>query len=135
MAIVRENDFVKYTLDNEVLHLKVKKSHPTDEEWEFAKQTICSFYDAADKANLRFALIFELLEMGMLKLVQIREWANIFIERRDMTKKIIISSAMITNNSLVNVSLNSFLAMYETSRPTRVVTNYQEAIDFVNNHK
>jgi hypothetical protein len=132
MVVIKKNDFVEYKFENYILNIKILKPQPTDEEWEFTKKTIIGFYEAALQKQYRFSLIFDLNNLGILDTNKIKEWANLFIQNKENTKKVINKSTMITNNTLVRITLNLFLTMYQTSRPSKLVGTYQEALEFIN---
>jgi hypothetical protein len=131
MVVIKKNDFIEYKFQNYILTITVLKPQPTNEEWEFTKSTIISFYEAALKGNYRFSLIFDLQNLGILDTVKIKEWANLFIQNRENSKKVINKSTMITNNTLVRITLNVFLSMYQTSRPSLIVASHKEAMEFL----
>ena len=134
MTIIKENDFVMFKFENKILLIQVKeKGVPTDEEWEFTKNIIMEFYKIALEQNFRFSLVFDLGNLGMMPVAKLKEWAQLFKDNRDTTKKIIHKTAMITSNSLIRLTLNMFLNMYKTSRPSKIVASFQDAILFVSN--
>lgn len=131
MVVIKKNEFVEFKFQNYILSIKVLKPQPNNDEWDFTKKTIISFYEAGLKGNYRFSLIFDLQNLGILETEKIKDWANLFISNRENTKKVIHKSTMITTNTLVRITLNVFLTMYQTSRPSKIVASYEEAIEFI----
>ena len=132
MVLIKQNDFVQYKFENKILLIKILKAQPTDEEWEFTKDTIMSFYDAALLKNYTISLVFDLKELGMLEIKKIKEWAELFKNNRHKTLKILKKSAMITDNTLFRITINMFLTMYKNTKPIKVVSSFEEALDFIN---
>lgn len=129
--MIIKNDFIEFKYENFILTLTTFNDNPTDSEWDFAKKTIMRFYDSALKKNIKFSLIFNIESLNMLDLKKLNDWAQLFKDNREKTKYVIHRSAMITNITLVRYALNMFLSIYNTERPSRIVSNMQEAIDFV----
>jgi len=129
--MIIKNDFIEFKYENFILTLTTFNDNPTDSEWDFAKKTIMRFYDSAFKKNIKFSLIFNIESLNMLDIKKLKDWAQLFKDNREKTKYVIHRSAMITNITLVRYALNMFLSIYSTERPSRIVSNMQEAIDFV----
>ena len=49
MVLIKQNDFIQYKFENKILLITILKAQPTDEEWEFTKDTIMCFYRKTDK--------------------------------------------------------------------------------------
>jgi len=130
--MIIENDFIEFNYDKFILTLTTKKNSPSDEEWEFTKNTIMRFYDSALKKKTKFSLIFNIEKLNILDIKKLKDWANLFKKNKDKTNIVIHKSAMITNIIIVKYTLNLFLSIYKTERPSKIVSNMQEAIDFIN---
>ena len=135
MVLIKQNDFIQYKFENKILLITILKAQPTDEEWEFTKNTIMCFYDAALLKEYTISLIFDLKELGMLDVTKIKEWAELFKNNRHKTLKVLRSSAMITANTLFRITINMFLTMYRNSKPITIVSSYEEALEFINKNE
>lgn len=132
MTLIKENDFVMFKFENKILLIKVKeKGVPTDEEWEFTKKIIIDFYNVAIEQNFKFSLVFDLENLGMMPVAKLKDWARLFKENKEKTRIVIHKTAMITANTLVRFTLNMFLGMYKTNRPSKIVGSFIDAIQFV----
>ena len=135
MVLIKQNDFIQYKFENKILLITILKAQPTDEEWEFTKDTIMGFYDVALLKEYTISLIFDLKELGMLDVTKIKEWAELFKTNRHKTLKVLRSSAMITDNTLFRITINMFLTMYRNSKPITIVSSYEEALEFINKNE
>ena len=131
MVLINENDFIIFQFDKPLLLIRVKKSSPTDEEWKWTIDVMKLYYTTAEKANYRFSIIFDLAKLGLLDLKKYREWADLFIEYKELTKKYINKTSIITDNKLIKNSLNIFFNIYTTVRPMKLCENVEDAKQFV----
>ena len=129
--MIIKNDFIEFKYENFILTLTTFNDNPSDSEWEFTKKTIMRFYDSALKNNTKFSLIFDIASLNMLDIKKLKDWAQLFKDNREKTKAVIHRSAMITDILFIKYTLNIFLSVYKTERPSKIVSNMQEAIDFV----
>lgn len=134
MKIIFENMFVKYKLNinTNILLITIKKLYPSDTEWEETIQYIKYYYNYAEKENLIFSIIFDLRNMGLLSFKQINEWGDLFISYKEKTKLYIKCSTMITDNYIIKNVLNIFFNLYITVKPMQIVSNINDAYNFIN---
>jgi len=134
MKIIFENMFVKYKLNinTNILLITIKKLYPSDTEWEETIQYIKYYYNYAEKENLIFSIIFDLRNMGLLSFKQINEWGDLFISYKEKTKLYIKCSTMITDNYIIKNVLNIFFNLYTTVKPMQIVSNINDAYNFIN---
>ena len=134
MKIIFENMFVKYKLniDTNILLITIKKLYPSDTEWEETIQYIKYYYNYAEKENLIFSIIFDLRNMGLLSFKQINEWGDLFISYKEKTKLYIKCSTMITDSYIIKNVLNIFFNLYTTVKPMQIVSNINDAYNFIN---
>jgi hypothetical protein len=132
MSIERENNFCKYSLNNNILLIEIKKEQPTNEEWINTINLMKSFYELAEIKNFIFSIIFDLTKMGILEYCKIKEWSNLFIDYKDKTKKYIKCTTIITNSIFIKNTLNIFFGVYTTVKPMKMVNNIKDAYIFIN---
>jgi hypothetical protein len=134
MTIVKKNDFVEFIYENNVLIMETLKPTPTDEEWEFTKETLLSFYTDAFEKKYNFSLIFNLKDFYMTDIKKIRDWGELFTTNRETNKQVLTKSVLITDNIFFRYVLNMVLSVYPTSKPIKIVASLEEALEFINSH-
>lgn len=134
MKIIFENMFVKYKLniDTNILLITIKKLYPSDTEWEETIQYIKYYYNYAEKENIIFSIIFDLRNMGLLSFEQINELGNLFISYKEKTQLYIKCSTIITNSYIIKNIVNIFFNLYTTVKPLKIVSNINNAYNFIN---
>ena len=132
MVLVHENKFVNYTFKKPILYVTIKKLYPEEDEWNEAVKLMKSYYDSACIGDFRFSIIFDLRKIGLLEHKYYQEWANLFIEKKEMTEKYIIKTCIITSSTILRTSLNAFFTIYKTVRPFCFVGTLDEAETFIN---
>ena len=88
-------------------------------------------YYYLENNNLRAGLVFNLEELFMQP-TYLAEWKQLFIDNREKTKRYIIASSIIIENSIVRQVINLFFKTYDPIRPTRIVKNIEEGKNFIN---
>jgi hypothetical protein len=133
--VVRENAFVKFEYDHErrLLTGTVKPIIPSDEEWDFAKTSIRSFYDSALKTNTVFGMVLDFRELNMLPMHRYDDWAKFFNEAREDTARCVHQTALISDSMFIRTALNLFFTIYTAVRPTTFVSTPTEAQRFALN--
>tara|TARA_E500000178_G_scaffold350711_1_gene410227 strand:+ start:2733 stop:3131 length:399 start_codon:yes stop_codon:yes gene_type:complete len=129
--MIIKNEFIEFKYENFVLTLTTFNDTPTDSEWDFTKKTILRFYDSALKNNTKFSIIFNIAKLNILDIKKLKEWIELFKNNREKTKKVIHRTAMITDIVFIKYTLNIFLSIYNTERPSKIVSNMEEAINFI----
>ena len=135
---IREDDFVKFNLDtnninNIILFVTIKKEYPTDIEWKNINRLITDFYKSAELKNYKFSIIFDLRKLGKLELKKYEEWRKLFTSLKNKTSKFINKTCLIVDNNILKMSINMFLLLYKSVRPLKVVQNFQQSLQFINN--
>jgi hypothetical protein len=131
MVLTNENDFALFSFSKPILTITVKKASPTTREWELTKQTMITYYKTIDQQQFRMAIIFDLRKLGIMDLAIFKEWATLFQEYRDYTKRCIHRTSIITDNITIKIGLNLFFSLYTTVRPMKFASNFSEAQEFV----
>ena len=125
--LVHENDFVRFAFAPPLLHVTVRTNRaPTDDEWDFTKRTMVSFYTSAIQSGTRFAILFDLCQMGMLPLSRFIDWSQLFLAHRASTEKCVICTALVTDSDVLRVAVNGFFTLYNPVRPLQFVKSVAE---------
>tara|TARA_Y100000389_G_C17420814_1_gene496609 strand:+ start:487 stop:897 length:411 start_codon:yes stop_codon:yes gene_type:complete len=134
MKIIFENMFVKYkfNINTNILLITIKNLYPSDVEWEETIQYIKYYYKYAEENNIIFSIIFDLRKMGLISFKQINEWGDLFISYKDKTKLYVQCSTMITDSYIIKNVLNIFFNLYTTVKPMKIVSNINDAYNFIN---
>lgn len=131
MVLCHENDFAQFNFQKPILTITVKKSSPTKEEWEWTKETMVTYYKTIDSQNYKISIIFDLRKLGILDLGIFRDWAELFKEYKEYTKRCIHRTSILTDNTTIKIGLNLFFSIYTTVRPMKFVDNVAEGLEFV----
>jgi hypothetical protein len=133
--LVKENDFINYTFKDAVLYITIKKkSEPTDEEWEFSKSFIQSFYVSVNETENKFSILFDLRNLCILSFTRYKEWADLFIKNKELTRKYVYSTSIINTNTIIKAAINIFFTMYSTERPIKLTSNLKDSLEFINSN-
>ena len=130
-----ENDFVKLTFNKETLrvHVLIKKELPNnDEEFEDFLTYFDNFYQACDKINQKIILFYDLRELGMLKYEQYNKWTELFKKNEQISIKYLICSSILCSSSIITNVINTLLLFYKNTKPVKIFTSEEDAIDFIN---
>ena len=126
------SSFFNSKIENNTIIFTILKSSPNREEWDSAKQNILEWYQYLENNNLRAGLIFNLEELIYVNPTYLLEWKQLFIDNREKTKRHIIASSIIIENSIVRQVINLFFKTYDPMRPTRIVKDIEEGKKFIN---
>jgi hypothetical protein len=130
-----ENDFVKLTFNKETLrvHVLIKKELPNNnEEFEDFLTYFDNFYQACDKINQKIILFYDLRELGMLKYEQYNKWTELFKKNEQISIKYLICSSILCSSSIITNVINTLLLFYKNTKPVKIFTSEEDAIDFIN---
>ena len=106
--IEQSNDFISFKYDNKILYIKIKKSIPTDDEWNYSKDTMINYYEILKMSNSKMSLIFDIQKLGILKKNKCKEWGQLLHERKDITKEKVYKTSVICNNMIIRNMVNMF---------------------------
>ena len=130
-----ENDFVHCKYENQILHITMKNKLPTDEEWEGAKGTILSYYEANIQKKTRFSIIMNMCDLPLLPTYRSRDWIKFLNSNKTLTKQCVLCSSIIIDNSVIQASMNVFFMIYRAERPIQFTKTIEEANQFVAEHQ
>ena len=131
MVLTNENDFAVFSFTKPILTITVKKASPTPQEWDWTKQTMITYYKTIDQQKFRMAIIFDLRKLGIMDLAIFKEWAALFQEYKEYTKRCVHRTSIITDNITIKIGLNVFFSLYTTVRPMKFASDVPEAQEFV----
>ena len=126
-----ENTFLKSSLNNNILSFEVIKGTPNEHEWQTSKTMIDTWYTYLEDYNIRVGLIFLLNNLIFIKPRHLSEWKEIFDSKRTKTKKHIIGTAIIVENALIRIFVNTFFSSFGSERPVKIVKNQEDSIEFI----
>ena len=126
-----DNSFLKSSLYDNILSLEVQKGMPNDLEWEMSKTMIDTWYKYLEDSNVRVGLLFLLHNLIFIKPKHIAEWKDVFNSKREKTRKYIIGTAIIVENSLIRTVINTFFSSFKSERPVKFVKNKEDGIEFI----
>jgi hypothetical protein len=130
--VVHENPFIRFELKGRILYVTVRHAvSPTDAEWAFAKHTMLLFYGAVQQSGQRIAIHFDLRRMGLLPPSRCTDWANLFIAQKEITRKHIVCTCLVTDSMLLRVAVNGFFKLYSPMRPVKFVETVAEACAWI----
>ncbi len=126
-----ENTFLKSSLNDDIITFQVIKNTPSDIEWEMSKVMVDAWYNYIESANLQVGFLFLLQNLIFIKPRHLLEWKDIFNSKREKTKKYIIGTAIIVENALIRMFVNTFFNNFNSERPVKFVKNKEDGISFI----
>ena len=121
--VIQENDFLKFEFENFILTVTIKKEYPIDnEEWQHSIMLLKCYYEAAQEGNYKYTILFDIRKLGSLNISYYWDCSKIFTDNKQITKKHIIKTGIITTNNLVKNSLNLFFTLCPPTRPLEFLT-------------
>ena len=130
--VTQENSFVKYEFNNFKLIVTIKKPYPNnDEEWKHTLLLMKCFYEAAEKGDYKYSILFDIRKLGLINVSYFWDCSRIFTENKKSTEKHIIKTGIITNNNIIKNSLNLFFKLCPPTRPMQFLSENQEIESFL----
>lgn len=131
MYYCMESPFLRSQLNDDILTLEVMKSYPSTEEWEASKNMINIWYNYLEDQDLKVGFLFLLQNLIFIRPGFLKDWKNIFDEKREKTKKYIKASAIVIDNYFIRSFINTFFNSFKPERPVKIVKNEEEGIEFI----
>ena len=131
MVLIKENEFCRFHFEGSIVLVTIIKSVPSEEEWEWTKMIMLSFYESAEISNKKISIIFDLRLIGILPMKYYKEWSDLFISLKEKTQKYIHKTSILVDNVLIKTSLNCFFSIYTTVRPMKFVDSIDDGKKFV----
>jgi len=121
--LICENNFIHFKYDHikKILFVTAKPNEPTDEEWEFVKDTIREYYDVAIKTNQKFSMLMDIRQLTTLHWSKYEDYRSFFNDLRSKTAICIHGTAILNEMLFVRAALNAFFAIYTAERPVSFV--------------
>lgn len=121
--LICENNFIHFKYDHikKILFVTAKPNEPTDEEWEFVKDTIREYYDVAIKTNQKFSMLMDIRQLTSLHWEKYEDYRSFFNDLRSKTAICIHGTAILNNMLFIRSALNAFFAIYTPERPVSFV--------------
>lgn len=130
--LICENNFIHFKYDHiqKILFVTAKPNTPTDEEWEFVKNTIREYYDVAIKTNQKFSMLMDIRKLPNLHWSKYEDYRSFFNDLRSKTAICIHGTAIITETLFIRAALNVFFSIYTAERPVSFVDTPAGGIQF-----
>tara|TARA_B100001123_G_C15127189_1_gene953801 strand:+ start:493 stop:909 length:417 start_codon:yes stop_codon:yes gene_type:complete len=133
-----ENSFFKILFDNDtqILNIIVKAEYPlVEQELNQLIDSLTIFYEACNHINKKFAILFDLRNLGILTIDYYKKFITFFKSHEEISEKCLICSSIICNNYIINNIINRILLFYKNIRPIKIVDNDSDALEFINSNK
>ena len=129
--ILQKNDFVTFSFEDHLLTITIQDKEPTNEEWQFCKTHILSYYEAHIQKNTTFSIICDMANAKSLPMFRIMDWATFFRKTKKQIKKCIRCTAFVTEDNLVRNSMCLFFKLYSPARPIQFVQTIKDAQQWI----
>ena len=130
--ITKENNFVLFEFNNPVLYIKIKPNiNPIDEDWDFCKKIMKSFFESAVIANYKLSIIFDLSNLDKLPSDKYKEWSNLFTTNKELTNLVVHKTSIITKKIFIKTAINAYFKIYDSVKPYKVVNSNIDALKYV----
>ena len=133
-----ENSFFKILFDNDtqILNITVKTECPlVEQELNELIDSLTTFYKACNHINKKFAILFDLRNLGILTIDYYKKFITFFKSHEEISKKCLICSSIICNNIIINNIINGILLFYKNVKPIKIVDNYSDGLEYINSNK
>lgn len=130
-----ENTFLKTSLNDDIITFEVVGKCASDLEWESSKSMVDTWYNYLESADMRVGLLFLLQNLIFIKPKHLLEWKDIFVSKKEKTKKYIIGTAIIVENAIIRSFVNTFFHNFDSERPVMIVKNKEDGINFIKSIK
>ena len=132
-----DNDFLNFNFnkDDFIAKIFIKKEQPVIEEWNNFFDYFKNFYLACNQINQKFILYYDLKNLGILEKEKYDQWLQLFKDFEEISLKCLICSSIITNSQPLATIINGILIFYKNTKPVKIVTNEEDAQNFINENK
>ena len=126
-----DSDFIKIHIEvinkAEIIILNIKKSAPTDDEWENFIKIFRLYYEHRLK-NLKqkYIMMVNVQEMSLLSLSKLKQFVRILKDNEEIIRECAIYTVFVVSSSLVKQFLNFALTIYKNKKPVFFKTNYDD---------
>lgn len=105
---------------------------PSPMSWMLFKQELNNNIDSISNKDKKFGFIFDLKKLKMLSIEKIKEIVEILEKKGDiLEEKLIASSIIVDNKSLMNAIFSIIEQFYKTKKPLKFLKNIDESHRFL----
>lgn len=110
----------------EVIILNIKKSSPTEEEWEDFLKIFRLYYEhRLMNLKQKYIMMVNVEEMSLLSISKLKQFVKILKDNEQIIKECAIYTVFVVSSSLVKQFLNFALTIYKNKKPVFFKTNYE----------
>tara|TARA_Y100000741_G_C18257167_1_gene559398 strand:- start:990 stop:1439 length:450 start_codon:yes stop_codon:yes gene_type:complete len=124
-----DSDFIKINIEvinnAEIAILNIKKSSPTDNEWDNFLKIFRLYYEhRLQNLKQKYIMMVNVQEMSLLSLTKLKQFVKILKDNEEIIKECAIYTVFIVSSSLVKQFLNFALTIYKNKKPVFFKTDY-----------
>jgi len=137
LKTIYKSDVVIFKQDtiNHIIFINCIKDSFTEKEYEEYHEALLQVYSNYEKINTKFFFIFDINKLGMYSLTFSKAEANFFNKLEPRTEKIVHAMCTITESTIIKNSINFFIGLFSSVVPIKIVSDIEEAINFINSLK
>ena len=136
MNIIFKNNcfIIKEDSNNNIVFLNVLKNNFTDLDMDTYESEFLKLYDKYENSKKKFSIIYDISELGLSSISYAKRLAYFLKDLEVRTKKLVYCSTLITSSYSFKKTFNLFIKLLGSPTPTKIVSNLNEAIDFVDSN-
>ena len=136
MNIIFKNNcfIIKEDSNNNIVFLNVLKNNFTDLDMDTYESEFLKLYDKYENSKKKFSIIYDISELGLSSISYAKRLAYFLKDLEVRTKKLVYCSTLITSSYSFKKTFNLFIKLLGSPTPTKLVSNLNEAIDFVDSN-
>ena len=136
MNIIFKNNcfIIKEDSNNNIVFLNVLKNNFTDLDMDTYESEFLKLYDKFENLKKKFSIIYDISELGLSSISYAKRLAYFLKDLEIRTKKLVYCSTLITSSYSFKKTFNLFIKLLGSPTPTKIVSNLNEAIDFVDSN-
>ena len=136
MNIIFKNNcfIIKEDTNNNIVFLNVLKNNFTDLDMDTYELEFLKLYDKYENSKKKFSIIYDISELGLSSISYAKRLAYFLKDLEIRTKKLVYCSTLITSSYSFKNTFNLFIKLLGSPTPTKIVSNLNEAIDFVDSN-
>jgi len=124
-----DSDFIKIHIEvinkAEVAIFNIKKSAPTEGEWEEFLKIFRQYYEhRLQNLKHKYIMMVNVQEMSLLSLTKLKQFVKILKDNEKIIKECAIYTVFVVSSSIVKQFLNFALTIYKNKKPVFFKTNY-----------
>ena len=124
-----DSNFIKIHIEvinkAEVAIFNIKKSAPTECEWEEFLKLFRQYYEyRLQNLKHKYIMMVNVQEMSLLSLTKLKQFVKILKDNEEIIKECAIYTVFVVSSSLVKQFLNFALTIYKNKKPVYFKTDY-----------